>query len=218
MGINTVQLLVDEGLLQDIADIYALKKPDLMGLEGFGDKKVDNLIAAIEDSKTQPLFRLLIGLGIHGIGEVAAQDLADRFKDLNSLMTVSKEQVEAIEGFGPNMAESLVSWFQNPENQDIMRKLKSAGVWPVADVKTDQPQTLAGLTFVITGTLPTYSRTEAKDLIESLGGKVTGSVSNNTDYLVAGENPGSKLNKAQSLDVPILSEKDLTQLIQSRSA
>ncbi len=218
MGINTVQQLVDVDFLQDIADIYSLKKSDLMNLEGFGDKKVDNLLSAIEDSKTRPLYRLLIGLGVHGIGEVAAQDLANLFKDLDSLMHVSVEYVEAIEGFGPNMAESLVSWFQNPENQEVLRKLKSAGVWPVAEEKTDQPQTLAGLTFVITGSLPTYSRTEAKDLIESLGGKVTGSVSKSTNYLVAGKSPGSKLDKAQSLAIPILSENDLIQLINKRSA
>ena len=219
LGINTVELLTKEGLVSDIADLYQLSREDLLKLEGFGERKVDNLLSAIEASKAQPLNRLITGLGIHGVGEVAAQHLADRYQDLDELSKASKEALESIEGFGPKMAESIVEWFRNEENQIVLKKLKHVGVWPISEGHAEAgAQPLEGLTFVVTGTLPTLSRNEAKDLIESNGGKVTGSVSGNTSYLVLGENPGSKYNQAKKRNIPTLSEGELNQLIKDKSA
>ncbi len=219
LGINTVHQLVEEGLIADIADLYRLEKPDLLTLEGFGEKKAENLLNAIETSKTQPMARLIAGLGIHGVGEVAAQMLTDHFPDLDTLSQASQEALESIEGFGPNIAESIVEWFNNEENQAVLDKLKASGVWPKAERQSESgSQPLAGLTFVITGTLPSLSRSEAKKLVESNGGKVTGSVSGNTDYLLLGEEPGSKLDQAKKRGVPTLSEDDLHQLITDRSS
>ncbi len=218
LGINTVEQLVEAGLIKDIADLYTLEKPDLLKLEGFGEKKADNLLAAIQESKSQPLNRLITGLGIRGVGEVAAQDLADRYKDLDELRKASKEDIETLEGFGPNIAESIVEWFENEENQHILQKLKEIGLWPIAETEEKAgPKPLDGLTFVVTGTLPSLSRTEVKDLIESHGGKVTSSVSGNTSYLVLGEDPGSKYDQAQKRGVPIISEEELKTLIEKGS-
>jgi len=218
LGVSTVEQLVNEGLIEDLADLYILEKSDVLDLEGFAEKKADNLINAIQDSKSQPLYRLITGLGIRGVGQVAAQDLADRYRDLDELDQASKDEIESIEGFGPNIAESIVAWFDNEENQDVLQKFKDNGIWPVEEQKEEQgPQPLEGLTFVVTGTLPNLTRSEAKDLIETNGGKVTGSVSGNTDYLVLGEDPGSKYDQAQKRGVPTLSEEKLKQLIDERS-
>jgi len=218
LGVSTVEQLVNEGLIEDLADLYTLEKSDVLDLEGFAEKKADNLINAIQDSKSQPLYRLITGLGIRGVGQVAAQDLADRYRDLDELDQASKDEIESIEGFGPNIAESIVAWFDNEENQDVLQKFKDNGIWPVEEQKEEQgPQPLEGLTFVVTGTLPNLTRSEAKDLIETNGGKVTGSVSGNTDYLVLGEDPGSKYDQAQKRGVPTLSEEKLKQLIDERS-
>jgi DNA ligase (NAD+) len=218
LGINTVQQLVDANLVKGIADLYQLKKSVLLQLEGFGDKKADNLLDAIEESKSQPLYRLITGLGMRGVGQVAAQDLADRYKNLEELRKASQEEIESIEGFGPNIAESIVEWFANEENQDTLQKLKEYGVWPVEESQEERgPQPLQGLTFVVTGTLPNLTRTEVKDLIESKGGKVTGSVSGNTDYLILGDNPGSKYDQAKERCVPTLSEEELYQIIEDRA-
>lgn len=217
LGINTVEQLVNKDLIKNIADLYTLKKSDLLDLEGFGDKKADNLINAIQGSKTQPLYRLITGLGIRGVGQVAAQDLAKHYKNLDELSKASKEELESIEGFGPNIAESIVEWFKNKENQEILRKLKDNGIWPQAEQKEEGPQPLEGLTFVVTGTLPNLTRTEVKDLIEAKGGKVTSSVSGNTDYLVLGEDPGSKYDQAQKRGIPTISEEELKKLIEERA-
>jgi len=218
LGINTVEQLVEAGLIKDIADLYTLEKSDLLKLEGFGEKKADNLLAAIQESKSQPLYRLITGLGIRGVGEVAAQDLADRYKDLDELRKASKAEIESLEGFGPNIAESIIEWFENEENQHILQKLKEIGLWPVAETEEEAgPQPLEGLTFVVTGTLPTLTRPEVKDLIETHGGKVTGSVSGNTSYLVLGEEPGSKYDQAQKRGVPLISEEDLKTLLEKGS-
>lgn len=219
LGINIAEQLINAGLITSIAALYQLNRDDLLKLEGFGEKKVDNLLSAIETSKSQPLARLITGLGIHGVGEVAAQALAERYHDLDALSKASRAEIEAIEGFGPNIADSIVQWFRNDENQAVLRKLKANGLWPVAESsRTTGPQSLDGLTFVVTGTLPSLSRTEAKTLIESNGGKVTGSVSGSTSYLVLGAEPGSKYDQALKRNIPILSEEDLRQLIESRLA
>ncbi len=215
MGIKIVEQFAETGMVKDIADLFLLKKEDLLGLEGYKDKKADNLIEAIQASKKQPLARLIIGLGIRGVGEVAAADLAEKFNDLSELSKATSLQLQQMEGFGPNTAEAIVDWFARPANQALVSKLKDVGVWPIAS-ETSGPAKrwyLDGKTFVITGTLPTLSRDQAKELIELNGGKVTDSVSKKTDYLVLGENAGSKLEKALSLGIPQLSEEALRTLI-----
>ena len=218
LGISTVQQLVDAGLVEDIASLYRIDKSALLELEGFGEKKVDNLLSAVETSKSQPLLRLITGLGIHGVGEVAAQGLAEHFQDLDKLARASQEEIEALEGFGPNIAESIIEWFDNEENQEILHKLKAYEVWPIGEQLSEgTPHPLDGLTFVLTGTLPNLSRKAIKEMIERSGGKVTGTVSGSTDYLVLGENPGSKYAEAQARNIPTLSEDGLQQLIKDRS-
>jgi len=218
LGINTVETLASKGMLSNIADLYQLDKEELLKLEGFGEKKVDNLFSAIEASKRQTLNRLITGLGIHGVGEVAAQDLAKHYRDLGELSKANQDELESIEGFGPNMAESIVEWFKNEENQQVLEKLKGVGVWPISEQKKEEgPLSLEGLAFVVTGTLPTLSRVEVKKLIESKGGKVTGSISGNTSYLILGKNPGSKYVQAKKRNIPTLSEAELTQLINEKS-
>jgi DNA ligase (NAD+) len=215
LGIKIVEQLITAGLVRDVADLYALTREQLLALEGFADKKADNLLAAIADSKTRPLNRLIAALGIHGVGEVAAVDLAKHFGNLDSLSAATPSDLEAIEGFGPNTAASIVDWFARPANQNLLAKLKASGVWPSADtaiLDTRSSSTFSGMTFVVTGTLPTLSRDGVKEFIESHGGKVTDSVSKKTSYLVLGENPGSKHDKALSLGIPILSEDGLRKL------
>ncbi len=218
MGIKIVEQLVNVGLVQDVADLYTLKRDDLLGLEGFAEKKVDNLLQSIETSKQQPLSRMITALGIRGVGEVMAVDLAAAYHSLDALERATFEELQQLEGVGPNIAEMIVEWFARPANQQLLEKLKAAGVWPeVENVADDQAgeAKLEGMTFVITGTLPTYSRDELKELIQAHGGKVTDSVSKKTSYLVLGENPGSKLAKAQKLGVQVLDEAGILKLVGS---
>lgn len=216
MGIKIVEQLVEAGLVKDVADLYTLSREDLLNLEGFADKKADNLLEAIDESKNQSLARLISALGIRGIGEVGAVELARHYKSLDDLAGVSVEDIENIEGFGPNTAQAIVDWFSTASNQEVLHKLKVKGVWPISELVgrgSTEELIFSGQTFVITGTLPTLSRQEAKELIEKHGGKVTGSVSKNTSYLLRGEKPGSKLDKATQLDVPILGEEELRSLL-----
>jgi DNA ligase (NAD+) len=215
LGIKIVEQLVNAGLIHDVADLYTLRKEDLLALEGFAEKKAENILQAIDGSRLQSLSRLITALGIRGVGEVVAADLSKNYRDLDSLALTTADELQLLEGIGPNIAQAIVDWFARPTNKNILRKLKAAEVWPSSlgeVVKSTDIQNLAGLTFVITGSLPTLSRDEAKSLIESVGGKVTDSVSKKTDYLVLGENPGSKLAKAQALNVPILDENGLIKL------
>ncbi len=218
LGIRIVEQLVEAGLVKDAADLYYLRKEDLLKLEGFADKKAENLLAAIENSRRQPLSRLINALGIRGVGEVTAADLANAYHDLDSLSRATAEELQSIEGIGPNIAEAIVDWFARPTNQRLLEKLKAAGVWPVITeaAPAKAGAVLEGLTFVITGTLPNYSREEAKELIQQYGGKVTDSVSRKTDYLIVGEAPGSKLTKAHELGILVLDEAGLLRLIRER--
>jgi DNA ligase (NAD+) len=216
LGIKIVEQLIAEGLVSDIADLYTLEKEKLLTLEGFAEKKADNLLAAIASSRAQSLPRLINALGIRGVGEVMATDLSHTFTDLDALAAASLDDLQTIEGVGPNIATAIVDWFARPANQALLEKLHRVGVWPQS-AGSEQPassgvQPFAGQTFVITGTLPTWSRDDAKAFIESHGGKVTDSVSKKISYLVLGENPGSKLAKAQSLGISILDENALRQL------
>jgi DNA ligase (NAD+) len=215
LGIKIVEQLIAAGLVRDVADLYTLTREQLLALEGFADKKADNLLAAIADSKSRPLNRLIAALGIHGVGEVAAADLTKHFGSLDALAAATPADLEAIEGFGPNTAASIVDWFARPANQNLLAKLKASGVWPSADtaiLDTRSSSTFSGMTFVVTGTLPTLSRDGVKEFIESHGGKVTDSVSKKTSYLVLGENPGSKHDKALALGVSVLDEDGLRKL------
>jgi DNA ligase (NAD+) len=214
LGIKIVEQLIGEGLVHDVADLYTISKEDLLGLEGFADKRAENLIAAIKESRSRPLARLITALGIRGVGEVMAVDLARYYSNLELLGTASLDDLQSIEGLGPNTALAIVDWFNRPGNQKVLQKLKASGVWPQqsSGKTTEQKQNLSGMSFVITGTLPSLTREQAKELIESLGGKVVDSVSKKTSYLVLGENPGSKYEKARSLGIPILDEENLRKL------
>jgi DNA ligase (NAD+) len=213
-GSQTGSLLIEQALIHDVADIYSLNRDDLLALEGFKDKKVDNLLAGIAASKQRPAERVLTALGIRYVGSVVAGLLLDALGSIDAIAAASQEELEAIEGIGPGTAVHILTWFANEKTRQVLEKLGAAGLqFAVEKRETDAAsQTLDGLTFVITGTLPTMSRDEAKALIESHGGKVTGSVSKNTDYLLAGEKAGSKLTKAQSLGIAILDEAALMNL------
>ena len=177
-----------------------------------GDLSAQNLVNAIEASKGRGLSHLLFGLGIRNIGERAAKLLAEHFPSIEQIFEASVENITAIDGYGDTMAESVVHYFSKPETRELIEKLRAAGVKLTEDVeeKTDR---FAGKTFVLTGTLPTYTRNEAKALIEKNGGKVSSSVSKKTDYVLAGEDAGSKLTKAQQLNVQILSEEELNRML-----
>ena len=214
LGIKIVEQLIESGLVKDVADLFTLKKEQLLELEGFAEKKAENLLKSLEQAKGQSLNRLIVALGIHGVGEVMAGDLSRAFGDLSELSKISMHELQQIEGVGPNIAESIVDWFSQPANQKLLKKLKAADVWPVA--KKDEKKkdgALTGFTFVVTGTLPTLSRDGVKEFIEQNGGKVTDSISKKTSYLVLGENPGSKAEKAQTLGVKIINEAELRKLV-----
>lgn len=214
-GSQTAALLVEKGLIHDIGDIYSLQRKELLELEGFQEKKVDKLLAGIEASKNQAAERVLTALGIRFVGSVVAALLVQELGDIDLLAAAGQERLESIEGIGPQTAVSVENWFARERNQAILAKLRQAGLNFTSERTEIAGDTLAGLTFVITGTLPTLSRTEAKTFIEEHGGRVTGSVSKNTDFLLAGENAGSKLAKAEAMGVRILSEEALRSLTES---
>jgi DNA ligase (NAD+) len=216
LGIRIVEQLVEVGLVQDVADLYTLEREELLKLEGFANKKADNLLQSIEASKNQPLSRLINALGIRGVGEVVAGDLARAFPDLESLSLARLEDLQMVEGIGPNIAQAIVDWFARPANRRVLQKLRAVGVWPrmePAQVEPAGAKPLDGMTFVVTGTLISFTREGVKEFIEAHGGKVIDSVSKKTSYLVLGENPGSKLEKARSLGVPIVDEAGLRRLV-----
>ena len=214
LGIKIVEQLVAEGIVKDVADLFTLKKEQLLGLEGFAEKKADNLLVSIQQANSQSLNRLLSALGIRGVGQVMAFDLTRHYPNLQALSTATVEDLQEIEGVGPNIAEAIVEWFARPANKNILAKLKSSGVWPIATptAEIQSVGSLSGLTFVVTGTLEYFTRDEIKEFIQSNGGKLIGSVSKKTSYLVLGKNPGSKLDKAHQTGVKILNEEELRNL------
>jgi DNA ligase (NAD+) len=193
-----------------------LRKEDLLGLEGFADKKAENLLRAIGESKNRSLPRLLTGLGIRGVGETLAVDLAGHFGSLERFAHASSEELQNISGVGPNLAESILDWFSRKPNRSLLEKFRKLGIWPEFVSAKTVAGPFSGKQFVVTGTLEKYSREGIKTYIQRQGGKVQETVSRKTDYLVAGENPGSKLEKAKSLGIPILSELQLEQWAQSK--
>ncbi len=213
LGIKIVEQLIEAGLVKDVADLFTLNKKDLLELEGFAEKKAENLLGSIEQAKGQSLNRLIAALGIHGVGEVMAGDLARTYGNLSALSKAKIDELQQIEGVGPNIAESIADWFSRSANQKLLKKLKAAGVDPqMMKDERKKEGAFTGLTFVVTGTLPSFSRDDAKEFIENNGGKVTDSVSKKTSYLVLGENPGSKYEKAKSLGVKIIDEAGLKRL------
>ena len=209
-GSKTGGLLVEQGLLEDVAGIYTLDRDALLALEGFKERKVDNLLAGVEASKRQPPERVLTAIGIRFVGSSVAKLLLGKFGSIDALATASAESLTEIDGVGPQIAASVGAWFGRKRNETLLAKLRTAGLqFEVAAAEESDDQPFAGQVFVITGTLPTLKRSEAKKLIESKGGKVSSSVSKKTTYLLAGDNAGSKLKKAQSIGVQILDEAGL---------
>jgi len=223
LGIKIVEKLIETGAVKDVADIYTLKREDILEAVTKKDRKTkseppgkiaDNLLKGIGESATQPIQRLITALGMRGVGEVVAGDLARAFPSLDLLARASAEDLQMIEGIGPNIAEAIVDWFTRPRNQAVLDKLKAAGVWPTSAGTAPMPSggSLVGLTFVVTGALAGFSREGVKEFIEQHGGKVTDSVSKNTSYLVLGEAPGSKYEKAKALGVKVIGEEELRKL------
>lgn len=212
LGPRIVELLLREQLITDVADLYSLKAEDIAGLDRMGEKSAANLVGAIERSKSAGLERLLAALGIRNVGTVAATSLAERFGTLDRVMQATRDELVAINDFGEITADCVINWFTHPQNRRICERLTEAGLLTSATA-APKGDKLAGLTFVLTGTLPTMSRDEASALIKAAGGKVSGSVSGKTSYVVAGEAAGSKLTKAQSLGVKIISEDELKTMI-----
>ena len=217
LGPQIVELLLKNHLICDVADLYSLKASQIEELERMGEKSAQNLVLAIETSKASGLARLVYALGIRNVGEVAAAALADRFGTLDELTRATAEQIAELEDFGEITAECVVNFFSHPQNIALCKRLADAGV---VTVNTSAPkgETLAGLSFVLTGTLPTMSRDEASALIKQAGGKVVGSVSKKTDYVVAGDAAGSKLTKARELGIKIISEQELTDMLKDQNS
>jgi DNA ligase (NAD+) len=224
LGSKLIEQLVDRGLVGSIADLYRLDGALLASLERMGSKSADNLVAALDASKSQPWHRQLYGLGIHHVGEVNAKALASAFPSAAELATAATETPElitAVYGIGGEIAQSLQQWFSTPANQALLSELERLGFslasseeeLAAAAERGSANSSLSGQTFVLTGTLPSLSRSEAKALIEAAGGKVSGSVSKKTSYVVAGEEAGSKLSKAESLRVTVLNEEEFQALL-----
>ncbi len=213
MGPQTVKMLIDAGLVRDEADIFTLQAAPLLELERFGDKKVENLLKSIEAAKQRPLERLIASLGIEGVGGTVSQSLAASFGSMDALISASLEAITAIEGIGGVLAQNITQWFSDEHHQHLLAKMRSAGVNMQAVERSQVSDKLAGKTFVLTGTLPTMSRDEASDWIKSHGGSVTSSVSKKTSYVVVGDSPGSKAEKAAQLGITILDEDGLRALV-----
>jgi len=215
LGDAAVQQLLDRGMVKSVADLYSLTEEQLVELERFAEKSARTLLAEIQRSKNAGLARVLMGLGIRFVGERTAELLAQEFGSIDAVMAASAEELERVEEVGPRISEAILDFFSRPSNQELVRKLKDAGVLMTAEKKQRSTQ-LAGLTFVLTGTLPALTRDEAKQKIEAAGGKVAGSVSKKTSYVVAGEEAGSKLDKARELKIPVIDEPGLLALLDSR--
>ena len=214
LGYERVRQLLDEGLIRNVADLYKITSEQLVQLERYAKQSADQLVAAIQDSKKQPLSLLIFALGIPHVGFTAAQLLARRFGNLDALASAARqEQLGGIQGIGPVIAKSVSAFFNESRNQELLEQLKAAGMNQIEPTATNVDGALAGKTFVITGTLPNLSRADATKLIESAGGRVTGSISKKTDALIAGSDAGSKLEKAKELGVQVIDEAELRRLV-----
>jgi DNA ligase (NAD+) len=217
VGGSTVKKLWDEGLLRSLPDLYRLTPEQLQELDGYGEISSQKAIEAIQASKSQPFARVLLGLNIPKTGWVIARNLARHFGSVDAILGASQVELEEVEGIGPDRAELIAEWFADDENRALVEELRGLGLQMTAG-ETERPieGPLTGQQYVITGTLESWSREEAKAALEALGAKVSASVSSKTTGVIAGENPGSKLQKAQELGVPLLAEDELRSLLQTR--
>ena len=216
LGEKMIYQLVDAGLIKDPADLYALRAEHLLPLERTGEKSAGNLLRAIDEAKNPPLEKLIFALGIRHVGESMAKLLARRYAALGDIMAATIDELTTIRDVGPEAAKSVVSFFQEPSNLQVLAKLKTAGIAPINrqfSVATESSGAFAGKTFVLTGTLERMARQEARELIESRGGKTTESVTRKTDYVIAGTSPGSKLDKAKTLGISTLDEEAFFKLM-----
>jgi DNA ligase (NAD+) len=218
LGDKLVDQLVDAGVIKTLPDLYRLGLTSLAALDRMADKSAQNVLAALEKSKQTTLARFMYGLGIRHIGETTAKDLAKHFGSLDAIMEASEEQLLQVNDVGPVVAHSLRTFFDQAHNREVMEQLRAVGItWPEGDPVIQQAQPLLGKTFVITGTLPTLGRDEAKDMLEAAGAKVSGSVSKKTHYVLAGAEAGSKLDKAKELGVPVIDEAQMLAMLQGDS-
>ena len=213
LGPAVLTLLLENKLISSTIDLYHLQKSDILTLEGFADKSADNLINAIEKSKENDFYRFIYALGIRHIGNKAAKLLTAQFNNIDSLLNATVDDIENIDGFGKIMAESVAEFFSLKESRDMIQKFKEIGINMVSAAEENTDNRFSGKTFVLTGTLTKYTRNEAGEIIEKMGGKVSSSVSKKTDYVLAGENAGSKLDKANALSVKVISEDEFENLI-----
>ncbi len=214
VGEKLVERLFNRQLIKNMADLYFLKPDDLLGLEGFKEKSIANVFKALEDSRKRPFSRVLFALGIRHVGSINATLLARNFRDVDSLMSASRDEIAGVEGIGPIIAEAVREYFDEPHNRETIQRLRDAGLqFRLETEAAAATGPLAGKSFVLTGTLGSMARSEAKEKIEAQGGTVSGSVGKGTGYVVAGENPGSKLNKAQQLRKTVLTEEEFLKLI-----
>jgi DNA ligase (NAD+) len=216
LGDKIVDQLVDKGLVKDVADLYSLKEDAVAGLERMAEKSAQNLLEEIEGSKKNSLARLIYALGIFSVGERTGQLLAEHFSSLEELAAAKEEQLEAVHEVGPKVAASIVEFFSEPANRQLIKKLNKVGVHPTAEKREVKSDKLAGKSFVFTGGLANRSREEAAELVQQHGGKISGSVSKKTDYVVVGTDPGSKYDKAKELGVTILTEGEYEKLLASK--
>jgi len=213
LGVKLIDQFVDKVLVKDVADIYYLRKEGLIALERMAEKSAQNIIDAIEISKSKPLSKFLYALGIRHVGETTAEDLARHFPRLDNIFHLSEEDLMEVEGIGPEVAASVARFFRDPKNKESIERLKKAGV-QVIEPRVKEKKKLAGKTFVFTGTLKTFSRDEARNLVESLGATTASGVSRKVDFVVVGEDPGSKLDKARELGIQTLTEEEFKKSVE----
>jgi DNA ligase (NAD+) len=208
-----IEQLVEAGLVENFADLYKLQKSDLLTLERMAEKSASNVIKGIEESKTRPLWRFIAALGIRHIGGQSAQILADYFGSLNAIMAADQDKLQAIDQIGPKVAESVYEYFRNERNVAVIKELLAAGVKPQLPQKVKAKGKLAGRTIVVTGELENFTRQQVEQAIRQAGGKASSSVSSKTDFVLAGRDAGSKLDKALKLGVKVISEKQFLAML-----
>jgi DNA ligase (NAD+) len=217
LGDAVVQQLLDRGLVRSVADLYSLTEEQLLAWSASRRSRRARCLRRLKDRRRAGLARVLMGLGIRFVGERTAELLAQEFGSIEAVMAASAEELERVEEVGPRISQAILEFFADKANRDLVKRLADAGVDMTAEKRQRSAQ-LAGLTFVLTGTLPTMTRDEAKEKIESAGGKTAGSVSKKTSYVVAGEESGSKLDKARELKIPVIDEEGLLALLEGQAA